>query len=168
MILFLAGVAAGVDAVNLHVLVGSKRRDDLALSVMNIELPAVISAFQVFSVEPAAVEGHTAMRTGIAQRKRLPNAIAPDDQWNLQQRRLAQFIAVHPVPRQGTIPEAGEHERICDLPLREIDFRHGERLWDSRLQHYASIRCRAEHQATTANGTKERPRRWSSLAIFGG
>src|SRR5271163_965763 len=43
-VLLLAGIAAGVDAVDFQILAGSERRDELALAVVHIELPAVIAA----------------------------------------------------------------------------------------------------------------------------
>ena len=92
---------------------------------MNIELPAVISALQIFSIEAAAVERHAPMRAGVAQRKRLSHAVAADDQRSLQQRRLVQLITMHAFRGQGTVPESGEHDRVGRLALWEVEFGHG-------------------------------------------
>ena len=50
-VLLFAGIAAGVDAINFQILIGGERRDQLALAVVHVELPAVVSAFEIFSVE---------------------------------------------------------------------------------------------------------------------
>jgi hypothetical protein len=53
---------------------------------VNVELPAVISALEIFAVEVTAVERHAAMRAGIAQGKRATGTIAADDERNFEQR----------------------------------------------------------------------------------
>ena len=72
-------ITAGVDAIDFQVLIGGERGDELALAVVDIELPAVVSALEILSVEAAAVERHAAMRAGIAQGERLSEAVAADD-----------------------------------------------------------------------------------------
>src|SRR6185437_2621361 len=78
-VLLLAGIAAGINAIHFETLIRRERRDELALSIVNVELPAVISAFQIFSIEAAAVERHASMRAGVAQGKWLSQPIAADD-----------------------------------------------------------------------------------------
>ena len=111
---------------------------------MNIELPAVISALQVFSIETAAVERHAPVRAGIAQGERLADSIASNHQRDFQQRCLVKLIAVHAIGGESAIPEAGEHECIRGLALRKVKFRHGKRvdccLLSMESRAYASIR----------------------------
>jgi hypothetical protein len=54
------------------------------------------------------------------------DAIAPHNEWNLQQRGFVKLITVDSVGWQGTIPEAGKHQRIGRLALRRVEFGHGE------------------------------------------
>ena len=85
-ILLFAGIAAGVDAVDFEILIGGERRDELALAIVRVELPAVVGALKILSVETAAVERHAAMRTSVAQSEGMAVAVAADDERNLQQR----------------------------------------------------------------------------------
>ena len=78
-VLLLAGIAAGVDAIDFEILIGGERRDQLALAVVNVELPAMVSALEIFSVEVAAVERHAAVRAGVAEGEGLAHAVAADD-----------------------------------------------------------------------------------------
>jgi hypothetical protein len=57
----------------------------------------------------AAVEGHAAMRAGIAQGKGLMVAVTANDERDLEQRCLVQLIPVHAIGGQGPIPEARQH-----------------------------------------------------------
>lgn len=77
---------------------------------MSIELPAVIGAFDVLSVEIAAVEGHAAVRTGVAQGEGAARAVAPDYEGNFEQHGLVKLIAMQTISGKGAIPEASEHE----------------------------------------------------------
>ena len=61
---------------------------------MHVELPAVISALEILSIEMSAVERHAAVRTGIAQGKGLSHAVAADHKGNFQQHCLFQLIAI--------------------------------------------------------------------------
>ena len=65
-VLLFAGIAAGVDAVHSHRLIRGKRGDELALSVMHVELPAVIRALEIFAVELSGIQGHAAVRAAVA------------------------------------------------------------------------------------------------------
>ena len=124
-VLFFAFIAAGIDAIHFEILIGGERRDQLALAVVDVERPAVVSTLEIFSVESAAVQGHAAMRARVAQCERLSHAVAAEDQRDLQQRRLMQLIAMDAIGGQSAIPEAGEHERVGRLALREVEFGHG-------------------------------------------
>jgi len=55
----------------------------------------------------------------------LSEAVATDDEGNFQQRRFVELVAVDAVGGQGAIPEAGEHERVGGLALREVEVGHG-------------------------------------------
>ena len=57
IVLLFAGIASGIDAIDLQSLIGGERRDQLALAVVHIELPSVIGAFEIFAVEVAALSG---------------------------------------------------------------------------------------------------------------
>ena len=78
-VVLFAGIIAGVDAIEFQVLIGGEGRDELALAVVYVELPAVVSALEILSVEAAAVEGHATMRAGVAQGEGLAKAVAADD-----------------------------------------------------------------------------------------
>ena len=78
-VLLFAGVIAGMDAIDFQVLIGGEGGDELALAVVDVELPAVVSALEILSVEAAAVEWHAAMWAGIAQGERLSEAVAAKD-----------------------------------------------------------------------------------------
>src|SRR6516162_7774887 len=51
VVLIAASVAAGVDAIDLQSLVGSKGRNESALSAVRIEPPAVIAAFEFAALQ---------------------------------------------------------------------------------------------------------------------
>ena len=125
IVLLFAGVAAGVDAIDFQILVGGERRDHFALAVVDVELPSVVSALEVLAVEAAAVEGHAAVRAGVAQGEGLSDAVAADDEGNFEQRRFVKLVAVDTIGRKGAIPETGEHERVGGLALREVEVGHG-------------------------------------------
>jgi len=118
VVLLFAVVASGVDAIDFQILIGGERGDELALAVVHVELPSVISALEIFAVEAAAVEGHTAMRAGVAQGEGLAEAVAADDEGDLEQRRFVELVAMNAVGGESAIPEAGEHERVGGLALR--------------------------------------------------
>jgi hypothetical protein len=126
--LLFTSVTAGVDAIDFQILISGERWDQLALAVVNVELPAVVSAFKVLAVEASAVEGHAAVRAGVAQGERLSEAVASNDEGDFEQRRFVKLIAMDAIGGQGAIPEAGEHERVGGLALREVEVGHGEKV----------------------------------------
>src|SRR5215472_867051 len=63
IVLLFARIASRVDAIDFHRLVRGERGDQLALTVVNIELPSVVRAFHILPVELAGVERHPAMKT---------------------------------------------------------------------------------------------------------
>jgi len=69
-IAFFTGIASRVNAIDPEVLIRSQGRDQLALSGLGVEAPAVVSAFDLLTIELATVERHAAMGTGVAQRER--------------------------------------------------------------------------------------------------
>ena len=71
------------------------------MAVVDVEVPAVIAALEILTVESTAVERHAAMRAGVAQGEGLPEAVTADDERNFQQRRLAQLIAMARDRRAG-------------------------------------------------------------------
>jgi hypothetical protein len=92
---------------------------------MGVELPAMIGALDVFSVEVAAVERHAPVRTGIAQGKGTAGAVASDYKRKLQQHGLVELVAMDMIGRQGAVPEGGEHEGIGRVALGRVEFGHG-------------------------------------------
>ena len=60
------------------------------------------------------------MGARVAQGEGLSLAVAADDERDLEQCRFVQLIRVDSIGGQGAIPEAGEHERISRLALREV------------------------------------------------
>jgi hypothetical protein len=126
-VLLFAGITSGIDAIKLQSLIGSERGDQLTLSVVHIELPSVVRAFEIFAVKLAAIKWHSAVRARIAKRERMSLAIAPDDERKFQQHCLVKLIAMDAIGRQRTIPEVGEHQGIGCLALRRVKFGHGLR-----------------------------------------
>src|ERR1035438_10045369 len=63
-VLFFAGITARIDAIHFEMLIGGERRDQLALAIVDVEFPAVVSALEILSVESTAVERHAAVRAG--------------------------------------------------------------------------------------------------------
>ena len=88
----------------------------------------MVGAFDVFSIELAAVERHAAVGTGVAQREGTARAVASDDERNLKQHGFVELVAMDAVGGQGAIPETGEHERVGRLALRRVEFGHGWKL----------------------------------------
>jgi hypothetical protein len=88
----------------------------------------VISALEILSVEAAAVERHAAVWAGVAQGEGLSDAVAAEDEGNLEQCRLIEVVAVNAIGGQGAIPEAGEHECVGGLAWREVEVGHGGEL----------------------------------------
>ena len=68
------------------------------------------------------------MGAGVAQGEGLSEAVAADDERNLEQRGFVELVAMHAIGGQGAIPEAGEHERVGGLALREVEVGHGENV----------------------------------------
>ncbi len=95
VVVLLAGIAAGVNAVDLQLLVGGKRRNELALAGVPVEPPAVIAAFHLLAVEVTVGKRHAAVRTGVMQRERPALTIASEGQRSLEQHGLAQAVAAH-------------------------------------------------------------------------
>src|SRR5579872_1855680 len=54
ILVFLARIAAGIDAIDLQILIGCKRRDEFALAGVRIELPPVITALDLLSIKMPA------------------------------------------------------------------------------------------------------------------
>jgi hypothetical protein len=97
----------------------------------------VIGAFHILSIEVAAVKRHAAVGTGVAERKGTADSIASYHQWDLEQQRLVQLMAMNAIGGQGAIPEAGEHERIGRLALGRVEFGHecGRLIFDCRVKN---------------------------------
>src|ERR1700675_609386 len=74
-----AGIASGVDAVDLQSLLGDERRDQLALAGVGVESPAVVGAFDLLAVEVSAGKRHAAVRAGVAQSEGLAWSVASDN-----------------------------------------------------------------------------------------
>jgi len=134
IVLLFAGVATGVDTVDSHRLIRGERRDELALAVVHVELPSVIGAFEIFTIELAGVERHAAVRAGVAEGEGMVLAIASDDKGNLEKRGFVELVAMNSIGGQRAVPEAGEHQGVGGLALREIEFGHGDwRMSDEAL-----------------------------------
>ena len=123
-VVLFAGIIASIDALDFQILIGGEGRDELALAVVDVELPAMVAALEILSVETTAIERHTAMGAGVTQSEGLSEAIASDNQGDLQEGRLVQLVAMDVIGGESAIPEAGEHERVWDLALRQFLFRH--------------------------------------------
>ena len=86
----------------------------------------MVGAFDILSIELAAVQRHAAVGTSVPQGEGMACAVASYDERNLKQHRLVELVTVDSICRQGPIPEAGEHERIGRLSLGRVDFEHDE------------------------------------------
>ncbi len=95
---------------------------------MGVESPTMIGAFDVLSIELAAVQRHATVGTGVAQREGVACTVASDNERNLEQHGFVELVAVDAVGGQGPIPEAGEHERVGRLALERVEFGHGRKL----------------------------------------
>src|SRR5438445_550526 len=76
-----AGIAAGVDAVDLQRLLGDERGDQLALAGVGVESPAVVGTFDLLAVEVSAGKRHAAVRAGVARSEGLALLVASNYQW---------------------------------------------------------------------------------------
>lgn len=96
----------------------------------------MVWALEIFSIKFSGVERHAAMRAGIAKSEGMSLTVATDDKGNFEQCGFVKLIAMDAVGGQRAIPEAGEHQRVRSLALREIEFGHGRRFLksDFRLQ----------------------------------
>src|SRR5262249_1271790 len=56
IVLLLAGITTGIDAIDLHRLIGSEGRNQLALAVVYIKLPSVIRALEVLAIERTRIK----------------------------------------------------------------------------------------------------------------
>src|SRR6202171_5779400 len=79
VVVFLAGIAAGVDAVDFQRLLGDERRDQLALAGVGVESPAVVGALDLLAVEVSAGKRYAGVRAGVAESEGLALWVAPDD-----------------------------------------------------------------------------------------
>ncbi len=85
----------------------------------------MVRAFDILSIELAAVQRHAAVGTGVAQGKGMAGTVASYDKRNLKQGSFVELIAMNAIRGQGAIPEPGEHERIGRLALGRVEFGHG-------------------------------------------
>src|SRR5206468_4063982 len=92
---------------------------------VSMELPSVITAFEVASVEPSAGKRHAAMRTGVVQDEGSAVAVSTQHQRSFEQRGFVQDVATKLVGGHRAVPEPEEHERVGELRLRLVG--HGER-----------------------------------------
>jgi len=97
---------------------------------VSVELPAMVGAFDIFSVKFAAMQRHSTVRACIAQREGTPLSVASDNKRNREQHGLVELVTMHAIGRQSAIPEAGEHERVRSLALRRVEFGHKEEIAD--------------------------------------
>src|SRR5580693_10160928 len=126
VVVLLTRVTPRIDPVHFQFLIGSQRRNDLALATVGIKLPSVVAALQTLTVEPPARKRHPPMRAGVSQGKRLSLAIAPDDQRRLQQHSLMQTVPGNLRTGQCTIPEAEQHQGVRRLAESHLQFTHEE------------------------------------------
>ena len=124
--MLLARVAAGVDAIDLQFLIRDERGDELALSGMWVEAPAVVATLELSTVEMAAGQRHAAVWAGILQSKREALRITSQNERDLEEHGFCQVILADAIAGQCAIPEAGEHQRVRGLALGRI-VEHGLR-----------------------------------------
>src|SRR5229473_1561991 len=107
IIALFAGIAAGVDAVDLQSLIGDERRNQLALAGVGVEPPPVVGAFDLLAVELSIGKRHTAMRAGVAEGKGLALSVASNNQRLFEQHSLCycELSATELTGRQRAVPE---------------------------------------------------------------
>jgi hypothetical protein len=97
----------------------------LALTSVGFEPPAVVSAFDLLSIELPAMQGHAAVWAGVTQGEGPSLMVATQYQRDFEQHGFLKLVAMNAVGWHSAIPEAGEHERIGHLALGGFEFRHG-------------------------------------------
>jgi hypothetical protein len=120
-----AGVASGINAIDFQSLLRGQGGNELALTRVGVEPPAVVSALHLRSIESPAMQGHAAVRAGVTQGEGLSLTVATQYQRDFQQHCFLKLVAMNAVGWQSAVPEAGEHERIGHLALGGFEFRHG-------------------------------------------
>ena len=123
VVMLFAGIRPCINAVDLEVLVGGERGDELALSAMGIERPAVVAAFELLAVEVAVGKRHAAVRTSVAQGEDLALTITAENQGSFEQHRLVQAVAGKCAAGHCPIPETEEHLGVGGL-AQVLQFRH--------------------------------------------
>src|SRR5690349_13341123 len=124
-VVLFTSVISCVDAIDLQLLIGGERRNQLALSAVRVKLPSVIAALYLLSIKLTVGKRHSTMRAGVSQGKGIALGIAPNHQWNFEQHGFVQLAAFYFFARQGAIPEAGQHQRIRRFALRKFSSGHG-------------------------------------------
>jgi len=148
-----AGVASGINAIDFQSLICGQGGNELALTSVGVEPPAVVSALDLLSIELPAMQGHAAVRAGVTQGEGLSLTVATQYEGDFQQHCFLKLVAMHAVGWQSAVPEAGEHERIGRLALRGFEFRHGgnEHLRPAAANsRQLAVRRRRHGQRTTA------------------
>ena len=123
--MLLAGIAARVDAIDLQLLIRGKRRNQLALAGVSVELPAVVAALDLLAVEGSVGKRHAAMRAGIVQGEGRPARSRPRTS-GVSSSMVFSSLRAELVARQGAIPEAKQHQGIGCLALEGSVFKHGK------------------------------------------
>ena len=65
VVMLFTGIAAGIDAINLQLVIRGERRNELALAGVSVKPPAVIAAFHLLAVKVSLGKRHAAVRTSI-------------------------------------------------------------------------------------------------------
>src|SRR5436309_15426055 len=78
---FCARIVRSVDLFRLYLGVRSERRDLCTRAGMHIELPSVVAAFEVLTLNPAAGKGNSAVWTDVLHGESMAVSIASKHQW---------------------------------------------------------------------------------------
>ncbi len=124
LIVLFAGVASGINAIDFQSLTCGQGGNELALTSVGVEPPAVVSALDLLSIELPAMQGHAAVWAGVTQGEGLSLMVATEYQRDFEQHGFLKLVAMNAVGWHSAIPEAGEHERIGHLALGGFEFRH--------------------------------------------
>ena len=89
VVMLFAGIAPGIDAVDLQFLIGSEGGDELALASMSIKPPAVVAAFHLLPIENATRKRHATVGAGVMQCERPALAVPSDCQGSFEQHGFA-------------------------------------------------------------------------------
>jgi len=149
IVVLFAGKVARVNSVDLQVLVRCQRWNQLALSGMRIEFPAVIAALDLPAIKLSTRERHATMGTRVLQSEGASLPITPNDHRDFQQRGFDHMPPRNVITWQAAIPKTKEHHGIRAGRFWTLDFRHL-----NSIEVYKSKEAETDQNELAARTTK--------------